>query len=339
MHGDRQPAAAAGVSKVLDDDDLLIKIFLRVGFPTTLVRSALVCKRWLGHASDRAFLRRFRELHPPRLLGFYIEELGIRSPSFVPMLPQPPELANVIRHASFGRAQAITAALSKEDHGDISYFYLYVECTLGKPEYKVHIYVLHSGSWIPHHLFVINQHPHPLSERNVVIVNNKIYLPAGLSQIIVLDLIDSSVSTIQLPQGVEHGKRGTAILARADDASSLYAIHVEEFQLRIWLHKVDNWLLVDAICMREMCANLRISGCMDEDEHTALLINQVWDYSESVFFRMGPCALHLDIKSRTLRKVYETKEGHLGNAHPFRMIWPPTFPALKYDPARFVFWP
>jgi hypothetical protein len=24
---------------------------------------------------------------------------------------------------------------------------------------------------------------------------------------------------------------------------------------------------------------------------------------------------------------------------PFSMIWPPTFPALKYDPARFVFWP
>jgi hypothetical protein len=101
MHGDRQPPAAAGVSKVLDDDDLVIKILLRVGFPTTLVRAALVCKRWLGHASDRAFLRRFRELHPPRLLGFYIEELGIRSPSFVPMLPQPPELAAVIRHASF----------------------------------------------------------------------------------------------------------------------------------------------------------------------------------------------------------------------------------------------
>ncbi|XBH72112.1 hypothetical protein VPH35_099485 [Triticum aestivum] len=79
MGGERQPPAAAAVtvSKVLDDDDLLIEILLRVGFPTTLVCAALVCKRWLGHASDRAFLRRFRELHPPRLLGFYIDDFDL----------------------------------------------------------------------------------------------------------------------------------------------------------------------------------------------------------------------------------------------------------------------
>ncbi|XP_047079447.1 uncharacterized protein LOC124690050 [Lolium rigidum] len=90
-------AAAAAVSKVLADDDLLAEILLRVGFSTTLVRTAAVCKRWLHHASHKAFLRRFRKLNPPRLLGFYTK-INQGAPRFVPMLPpQPPELAAAIR--------------------------------------------------------------------------------------------------------------------------------------------------------------------------------------------------------------------------------------------------
>jgi hypothetical protein len=59
------------VSKVLDIDYLLREIMVRVAFPTALVRAALVCRRWLSHASDPAFLRRFRDLNnPPVLLGF-----------------------------------------------------------------------------------------------------------------------------------------------------------------------------------------------------------------------------------------------------------------------------
>ena len=87
----------AVVTKVLDDDDLLAEILLRVVFPTTLVRAALVCKRWYHHASDRRFLRRFRKLHPPCLLGFYVVFKGAR---FIPMQPQPPELAAVVRHVA-----------------------------------------------------------------------------------------------------------------------------------------------------------------------------------------------------------------------------------------------
>jgi hypothetical protein len=90
-HPSVSAAAATAVSEVLDGGDLLIEILLRVGFPATLVRAALVCKRWLGHISDRAFLGRFRKLHPPRLLGFYIEDMALEDapPSFVPVLPQP----------------------------------------------------------------------------------------------------------------------------------------------------------------------------------------------------------------------------------------------------------
>ncbi|KAM3354218.1 hypothetical protein ACQJBY_025087 [Aegilops geniculata] len=100
MDGDRRsPAAAAAASaaSVLGDDDLLREILIRLGFPTCLVRAALVCKRWLLHASDPAFLRRFRDRNPPRLLGFCVR--GLDGYSFVP-LPQPPELAVPIRRAT-----------------------------------------------------------------------------------------------------------------------------------------------------------------------------------------------------------------------------------------------
>ena len=63
------------------------------------------------------------------------------------------------------------------------------------------------------------------------------------------------------------------------------------------------------------------------------------DYNEFVFLEMGRCALYLDIKCRTLRKVYEmtSEEQHLGDIYPFMMSWPPIFPTLS--PARFAFCP
>ncbi|KAF7032832.1 hypothetical protein CFC21_043965 [Triticum aestivum] len=92
------PAAAAApapsVASVLGDDDLFREILLCLGFPNLLVRAALVSKRWLLHASDPVFLRRFRERNPPRLLGFYAGYPGRYQ--FVP-LPQPPELAALSR--------------------------------------------------------------------------------------------------------------------------------------------------------------------------------------------------------------------------------------------------
>lgn len=191
-------------------------------------------------------------------------------------------------------------------------------------ELMVYLYALQDGFWIPHHPLAIDRLPRPLFEPRSVLVGNKIYIPAGLSDIIVQDLMASILFTIQLPQGLEHGESGTAMLARAADASGVYLIHLEELELYAWLHKGDNWLLVDIICLREMCVNLRLS-----DEHTLLLLTrQVVDYGDFLFLEMGGCLLHLDIKCRTLCNVYQTKEDHLIGVNPFMMIWLPTFLAL-----------
>ncbi|OEL17896.1 hypothetical protein BAE44_0021085, partial [Dichanthelium oligosanthes] len=95
------PAAAEAdaASAVLRSKDLLPEILLRVGLPTCLVRAAAVRKRWLRIARDPAFLRRFRERHPPRLLGFYANVCTSTGPQFMPV-SQAPELATTVRRAS-----------------------------------------------------------------------------------------------------------------------------------------------------------------------------------------------------------------------------------------------
>ncbi|XP_040241713.1 uncharacterized protein [Aegilops tauschii subsp. strangulata] len=380
------------VSKVLSDDNLLIEILLLIGYPTTLVCAALVCKRWLCHASDPAFLCRFRKLHPPRLLRFYVDTGRFCSSSrFVPMLPRPPEFDAIIRSASSildacsnthkfvldscngnvfmntfnsyigdpGSKNIVLSPLCpergmvvippyprhklqdgylctfselflKERGNDLSYFYVLMESSKERTKSMVHMYMLQDGVWCVH-ASATTQLPFLPQELNPLLVGNKIYMASTQSEILVLDLTALSSSTFQLPQGlgISDSDRRT-MLSRADDDSGVYLIHLDELQLRIWLHTWENCLLVDTICLREMCAKWRMP------DHT----HQVWmkhvgRNAEFVFLKMGPCLLYLDIKCRMLYKVYEgTSEIQwLGFIHPYMMIWPPTFPALKDDPA------
>ncbi|TVU32478.1 hypothetical protein EJB05_24209, partial [Eragrostis curvula] len=101
-------ASAAAISMVLGDYDLVTDILLRLA-PSgclDLVRAAAVCRLWLRVASDPAFLRRFRDLLPRRLIGFYLtafsESRKCRVIEFVPMQPpQHPEVAAVLRRGCF----------------------------------------------------------------------------------------------------------------------------------------------------------------------------------------------------------------------------------------------
>ncbi|XBI68031.1 hypothetical protein VPH35_047293 [Triticum aestivum] len=292
MEGNAQPLSAC-VSKMLDDGNLLTEVIVRVGFPISCVCAAGVRRRWLSHASDRAFLRRFREFHPPTLLGFYLALRGHSAAyaRFFPMPPQPPEPTAIIRRENF----------SLDTHRRA------------------------------HHNMMMGAASTEASSPSPVLVDNKIYMVNSPKEIDVLDLKASILSTIQLPHGVSIDQIGTTLLSRADDGSGLYLIHIKELQLQIWLYNGDNWLLVDTICFSEICASL-----FEDEPTTDIRINHVGDYTEFVFLEMGRCALYLDVKCRTLHKVYEmtANEFHLGDIYPFMTSWPPIFPALMDIPAR-----
>ncbi|RLN09912.1 uncharacterized protein C2845_PM11G16650 [Panicum miliaceum] len=95
--------AAMSASKVLAD--LLEEILHRVNSPSTLVRAALVSRRWLRAASSRDFLRCLRTLHPPRLLSFYVTGDCVLRPEFVPM-PTPQMTPDRELSAAFSRASS-----------------------------------------------------------------------------------------------------------------------------------------------------------------------------------------------------------------------------------------
>ncbi|VAH25429.1 unnamed protein product [Triticum turgidum subsp. durum] len=405
-HSQSPPLQAAdSVSRVLDDDDLLIEIIVRLGLPTTLIRAILVCKRWFFIVSDKAFLRRFRSLHPPRLLGFYVstrstDELSpvLLRPRFVPMLPQPLELATAVRLAEnysleaydeelacvcecqndtillhgfqdksilfgvhwplcpergvvappitpyeeFDGTAATCAHFLLKEEGDgknLTFIWFSIGYLIeGKDysiKYKAHIYMLQDGLWYWRSSAAAVL-PSPRPDPHPLLSGNKIYMEHSTS-IAALNLTTSNFSTIPLPEGMERYVCEDMMLSRAND-SGVYLVHLEKLQLRIWLHTggnsggMRNWLLLDTICLREMLAAL---GMADNEQPTLLDTFQTGNNLQFVFFKIGQSALHLDIKRRELRKVYEVTEDDrtLERIYPFMMTWPPTFPVLKNDPA------
>ncbi|CAN6251250.1 unnamed protein product [Urochloa humidicola] len=171
----------------------------------------------------------------------------------------------------------------------------------------------------------------PLRSPNNLIVEDKLYVVATRTSILVLDLASSSFSTIELPDGVFN--KGDTVMSRAND-SGVYLVHLKEFQLSIWLLRGTNgtagdWLLVDTISLHDMCANLGVTKCTILD---FVCIKAVGNNAEFVFLDMDQCILYLDVKSRALRKVYEKNEyfdSYRCCIRPCMMLWPPIFPALK----------
>jgi hypothetical protein len=178
-----------------------------------------------------------------------------------------------------------------------------------------------------------------LSRQSIVLADNKRCVAAILRGILVVDLKDSSFFTIQLPEGVEFLDRDVQ-LAKADDDSGVYLIHLKDLKLRIWLHSSSTsiWSLVDSICLREMFAALRTADHTVGDEHTVVRMKEAGDNAEFIVLLIGTSILYLDIKRRELLKVSDLTAHDQFSVHiyPFMMVWPPTFPAPKDAAARFV---
>jgi hypothetical protein len=76
-----------GLTNIHDlNDDLLELVLLRIPCRVTLARAAATCRPWRRLISGAAFIRRFRSLHPPLVLGHYYS--GKRT-SFIPAEPSP----------------------------------------------------------------------------------------------------------------------------------------------------------------------------------------------------------------------------------------------------------
>ncbi|KAL6629505.1 hypothetical protein ACP70R_029270 [Stipagrostis hirtigluma subsp. patula] len=129
---------------------------------------------------------------------------------------------------------------------------------------------------------------------------------------------------------------GDIVLSRAD-VSGFYLVHVNELQLRIWLHiggngSLGDCSLVDTVSLHDMCANLRTSSATAAGgDAPDVNIHEVGDNAELAFLEMYGCVVYLDVRSRAMHKVYDLTAKGLCHCriNSFMMIWPPIFPALK----------
>ncbi|CAL5083394.1 unnamed protein product [Urochloa decumbens] len=105
---------------VLDlSEDLLWEILLRIGSPADLIRASAACVTFRRLIADPCFLRRYRSIHPPLLLGF----LGNRSicsgtSGFQPVEPPHPNapVARALPRASHFRLDSYLPA--RRNHWD-----------------------------------------------------------------------------------------------------------------------------------------------------------------------------------------------------------------------------
>ncbi|KAM3391241.1 hypothetical protein ACQJBY_012727 [Aegilops geniculata] len=84
-------------------DELLVDIFLRLHTPEDLIRASAACVSFRRLVADRSFLRRFRKIHPPPLLGFLDSGRHLFHPA-VPPHPSAPAASAVALAADFSFA-------------------------------------------------------------------------------------------------------------------------------------------------------------------------------------------------------------------------------------------
>ncbi|XBI21746.1 hypothetical protein VPH35_062838 [Triticum aestivum] len=362
MDGDRRllavAAPASAAAAVLGNDDLLREILLRLGFPTCLVHAALVSKRWLHHASNPAFLRRFCERNPPRVLGVFACYPG--TPYKYLPLPQPPELAALPRRAassfdgaftantyqrvvhcrnsrlitvflhegaySLGRVLSLTFLPKDGGHNGITLVSLWKVWR----EVRAEVCVLGSG-----------EVDLPYAETNFIEmlppVHGKVFMVTGLGYTLGLGLATSTFFTLELPVGV----RSNYMLSCAE-GSGIYLVSADGFHLSVSfmlftrLHGMmgdsdgaGGWLLVDTFCVRCSAGHDWVWMSQDGD---FLGVAVVGDNAEFVFLdyaRYG-VVFYVHLRSRVVEKIlpFYLVLNHI-HISPFMMICPPIFHALN----------
>ncbi|CAN6251260.1 unnamed protein product [Urochloa humidicola] len=232
--------------------------------------------------------------------------------------------------------------LSKEDGYGMSYIYFTLDYNEEENKATAHVYLLQADAWHLHTSATIELPKLGgwwLSPLSIFLADDKIYMGFTMHKLVVLDLASSTFFTIGFPDGWAVDRH--SLLSPAQ-GSGVYLVHLNKLQLCFWLHGVKDdkgrmrdWLLVDAICLRDMCSSLRMSTSTSTTEYgqNTIIVNiqLVADNAEFVYLEICGWLVHLDVKSRAWKKVYEMpeKDTYLCYVHPFMMIWPPFFPVLE----------
>ncbi|TVU32406.1 hypothetical protein EJB05_24136 [Eragrostis curvula] len=296
------------MSSVLGDDDLLREILLHLGLPTSLLRASLVCRRWYGHVSDPAFLRRLRDRHPPRVLGVYLKASDGPLKRFFPIRPLPELAAAVRRAGSFFDSFAFSSTFVEDSRGSRL---LVTTIEDEKGGYK-RTHLLCSPQSPAGNAVVVPQPPPVPRPFPTEPVNFNYYmcLPDGgdgRSYFWVVMEYREQQTTVRL-----YELQDMCWVARASLATQIPITPPRHKESLLRIFHNDNgvdWFLVHSICLREVCANLGMADWPPLDGHThGVKIRAVGDNAKFVLLDLFGAIVFLDITSKQAQKLYEMRQ-------------------------------
>ncbi|CAN6244060.1 unnamed protein product [Urochloa humidicola] len=170
-------------------------------------------------------------------------------------------------------------------------------------------------------------------EHHALLANRKLYMMCLPHHIIGFDLPSTSSFCIELPDKVQYEYLESIGLSCAE-GSGFFLIHLKGFQICVWLHRTDHssigtWKLIDTICLQQAFRHL-VGLTWDSMPHV-IRVAAVGENADFVLLRIQHKLFYMHISSRAVEEVYEASPAHgsLYGVYPFKMPWPPTFPALN----------
>ncbi|KAL6647164.1 hypothetical protein ACP70R_014601 [Stipagrostis hirtigluma subsp. patula] len=239
-------------------DELVEEVLLRFPpeEPASLVRAALVCKRWCRLVCGRRFRRRFREFHrTPPLLGvlcnvrpehegsdmvrFGSAYEGSHMAHFVPAFSCCPPCADhrnrCALDARHGRVlllntPVLCAATGPCDHVDCPFLVIHVGSDSDSKDLSVCVYSSEAGSWNKL-TYVVEENQFCM--RPAALVGNALYfLMYSGGSILEYDLATQDVSVIEKPQ--ETYGETTVLITTEDGGLGLAVASAEGSEVTLW---------------------------------------------------------------------------------------------------------